>query len=302
MSTDFNTITDDLKTSFRLAWKNALSFFLANLGLIVVMVFILAAVAAPMGLLLLAALNSGFTWPSIVTISSWFLANPLALLALGFLVVAPLIGLIQIVTGSTYGMSKEVVDTGDTNAETAFSYLRHKFLAFAAAGVVYTAIVLLPPATVVVAVTFYLNYQFVGLTAQLLSIFIFVWVFTTSGLTSMVLPAIVSGKGVQDAFKESFRLATQQFERVFGVYTAIFLLAVGSFAPIIIWAMTALVAFPPFVVLLPQLAVVVTWTLIAAFLWLLLLIPMARIAYVKVYTELNGGQVAVQAPPEIPMI
>ncbi|MHA1902517.1 MAG: hypothetical protein ACXADL_01155 [Candidatus Thorarchaeota archaeon] len=302
MSTDFNTITDDLKTSFRLAWKNALSYFLANLGLIVVMVLIIAVAAVPVTLVALAAYNYGFTWPSMGAIATWTIANPWALLAIGFLVVAPLIGLIQIVTGSTYGMSKEVVDTGDTNAETAFSYLRHKFLAFAAAGVVYTAIVLLPPATVVVAVTGYLNYQFVGLTAQLLSIFIFVWVFTTSGLTSMVLPAIVSGKGVQDAFKESFRLATQRFERVFGVYTAIFLLAVGSFAPIIIWAMSALVAFPPFVVLLPQLAVVATWTLIAAFLWLLLLIPMARIAYVKVYTELNGGQVAVQAPPEIPMI
>jgi hypothetical protein len=47
MSTTFGTILDDMKTSTKLAWKSMLSYFLANLGMLIVMALLVGVVAIP---------------------------------------------------------------------------------------------------------------------------------------------------------------------------------------------------------------------------------------------------------------
>jgi hypothetical protein len=128
-----------------------------------------------------------------------------------------------------------------------------------------------------------------------------VWIFMTLGLCAMVFPAIVNGAGVQEAFKESYRLATQQFERVFGLLAAVVSLAALMFAPVIIWGLLI-----PFGYLIPPInpatIAVMSWTVVAAFLWLLVLLPMTIIAFVKVYHELTGKAIATQPVPDVPII
>ncbi|MFW9769739.1 MAG: hypothetical protein ACFFEM_13035, partial [Candidatus Thorarchaeota archaeon] len=128
---------------------------------------------------------------------------------------------------------------------------------------------------------------------QLLTISTFVWVFITAGLTSMVFPAVSSGKGVQEAVKESYSLATRYFDRVYGLQSAILLLLVISFGPMIVWGITQAPFIPPYLMTFgPVLAALTLWTVVSAFLWLFLFLPMVRIAWVKVYQELTGGPVA----------
>jgi hypothetical protein len=132
------------------------------------------------------------------------------------------------------------------------------------------------------------------------------WVFITVGFCAMVFPAVINGKGVQEAFKESFNLAINRFDRVFGLLCAVFLLAAIMFSPLLVGGIAMMVSpeitmtlFHPFH---PLFAGVMVWTVLSAFLWLLLLLPMTIIAFVKVYTELTGGQVAAPSTPDMPIV
>ncbi|TFG96890.1 hypothetical protein E4H12_10020, partial [Candidatus Thorarchaeota archaeon] len=296
MSTTLNTIFNDMKTSLKQAYGSTLSYFLANLGMIIVMVLLAIVIAIPVGIVAFFALAplTDATWTAM---SAWVEANPLVIGSIGILIIVPVVALFLVVSGAIYGMSYELVTTGETKAETAFSYLKRKFLTFFSTGVILTIFVVLPP-TIVWALTSYaMGYVITSPISTLLTIFTFVWIFITAGLTSMVWPAVVSGKGVQDAFKESYSLALQYFDRVFGVLTAIVLLLAATFGPMIIEALAMVQFVPPMTMMyliLPAMLGIALWTVISVFLWRLLFLPMVRIAWTRVYQELSGGKIASQ--------
>jgi hypothetical protein len=301
MSTDFTTIYNDMKSSLKLARSKMLTYFLANLGMLFVIVGMLAIVAIPVGLAVWA-MGPAY-WHSIgPSMASWAASNPLAVGGIALLFIIPFVSLFLIVVGSIYGMSKDLVATGDTRAEAAFSWFRRKFLTFAGAGVMLTIVIVIPPLTVSGLVSIALNYTVTGLPAQLLAVFTFVWVFITVGLCANVFPAITYGKGVQDAFKESFKLATTRFERVFGLLVGIILLALITFGPAIVWGLwhAYTMTLPPLID--PISIAVMAWSAIAAFLWLLLFLPMTIIAFTKVYAELTGGEIATPSTPNVPLV
>ena len=302
MSTTFGTILDDMKTSAKLAWKSMLSYFLAGLGMLIVMVILAGIIAIPV-LLVVLAFPGLFTEATMTALTNWAVANPLLFGGIGILILIPIISLFLVVSGSIYGMSHDLVTKGETKAELAFSYLRHKFLSFAGTGAVLTIIVAVPPVVVWGLTSYAMGYAITAPIAYVLTAFTFVWVYLTAGLTSMVWPAVASGKGVQDAFKESFSLSRQYFDRVYGVLTAIVLLLAATFGPLII-AVLAMIPFVPPVTLavFPALVGVAIYTVIMVFLWLLLFLPMVRIAWVKVYQELTGGEVATQSVVDMPIV
>ncbi|MGY5859927.1 MAG: hypothetical protein RTU63_11210 [Candidatus Thorarchaeota archaeon] len=304
MSTTFNTILDDMKTSLRQAYGSALSFFLANLGMVIVVAILAMAIAIPVAIVAVFAFVP-LSEASMIAMGEWATANPLAIGGLGILILIPLVSMFLVVSGSIYGMSHQLVTTGETKAETAFSYLKRKFLTFFGTGAILTIIVLLPPIIVWGLTSYAMGFAVTVPVSTILSAFTFVWVFLTAGLTSMVWPAVVSGKGVQEAFKESFSLATKYFDRVFGLLTAIVLLLVATFGPVIIAAFAmASFAIPitMFSPMIPALIGAALWAVLSAFLWLLLFLPMVRIAWVRVYQELTGGTIASQIPAEVPLV
>jgi len=294
MSTSFNTVYDDMKSSLKLAWKSMLSYFLANLGMVIVVAILAGLIAIPIlgvAFVALAPLSEA----SMIAFADWAFANPLAVGSLGILALVLVVSLLMVVSGSIYGMSYDLVTTGETKAEAAFSYLRHKFLTYAGTGAILTIIVIVPPVIAWGFTAYAMGMTVTGLASQLLTIFTFVWVFITAGLTSMVFPAVSSGKGVQESFKESYSLATRYFDRVFGVLVAIVLLLVITFGPIIVWSISLVaIGTVPVLAFGPTLVALMIWTVVFAFLWLLLFLPMVRITWVKVYQDLTGGKVATQ--------
>ena len=112
-----------------------LSYFLADLGMLAFIVLVLVVVAIPIVAVLVAIGPAGLAAfaQSMANIST---VNPLALSLGVYLLLIPFLTIAFVVIGSIYGMSKEVVETGKTSAESAFSYLRHHFLSFAGAGVI----------------------------------------------------------------------------------------------------------------------------------------------------------------------
>ncbi|MGD9397861.1 MAG: hypothetical protein PVJ05_15600 [Candidatus Thorarchaeota archaeon] len=301
MSTTFGTILDDMKTSAKLAWKSMLSYFLANLGMLIVMVILAGIIAIPVLVVVWVTL-APFTDATMTALANWATANPLLLGGLGVLVLIPVVSLFMVVSGSIYGMSHELVTKGETKAEHAFSYLRHKFLSFAGTGAVITIIVIVPPVIAWGLTSYAMGYAITAPVTYLLTAFTFVWVYFTAGLTSLVFPAVASGKGVQDAFKESFSLSRQYFDRVYGVLTAIVLLLAATFGPIIIAALAMVPFVPPVTIALVPFAGVLVYTVVMVFLWLLLFLPMVRISWVKVYQELTGGEIATQSVVDMPIV
>jgi len=305
MSTTFNTILNDMKTSLRQAYGSALSYFLANLGLLIVVAIIAAFVAIPVLIVAFIAL-SPLTEASMAAMSAWAMANPLVIGGLVVLVMIPIVAFFLTVTGSIYGMTHSLVTKGETKAETAFSYLQHKFLPFMGAGALLTIIVLLPPVIAWGLTSYAMGYMISTIASVPLTIFTFVWVYLTSGLTATVFPAVVNGKPVLDAFKESYSLATKYFDRIFGLLTAIVLLLAATFGPVVVAGLAmAYTVIPPISVfspIVPALAGVALWTVISVFLWLFLFLPMVRIAWTRVYQELTGGTIASQVPVEVPIV
>jgi hypothetical protein len=302
MSTTFGTIYDDLKTSAKLAWKSMLSYFLANLGMLIVMAILLGIVAIPV-LITVWVVFAPFTDATMTALSTWATANPLLVGGVALLVLIPIVSMFLVVSGSIYGMSYDLVTKGETKAELAFSHFRHKFLSFFGTGAVLTIIVLLPPTIAWGLTSIAMGYTITAPATYLLTTFTFVWVYITAGLTSMVWPAVASGKGVQEAFKESFSLSIQYFDRVYGVLTAIVLLLAATVGPVVILGL----AYAPFMISLSMpfislFAVVGIYTVVMVFLWLLLFLPMVRIAWVKVYQELTGGEIATQSVVDMPIV
>ena len=272
--------------------------------MIIVVILLAIAIAIPVGIVAFFAL-APFSEASFAAMSAWATANPLVIGGVVVLVLIPLVSMFLVVSGSIYGMSYELVTTGETKAETAFSYLKRKFLTFFATGVMFTIFVVLPPTIVWGLTSYSMGYVVPSAVTTLLTIFTFVWVFITAGLTSMVWPAVVSGKGVQDAFKESYSLSTRYFDRIFGFLTAIVLLLVVTFGPMIIAAFAMVQVVPPITMLSPLLPAVLgvaLWTVVAVFLWLLLFLPMVRIGWTRIYQELTGGTIASQIPAEVPIV
>jgi hypothetical protein len=302
MSTTFGTILDDMKTSTKLAWKSMLSYFLANLGMLIVMAILIGIVAIPVLVLVWVAF-APFSEATMTALATWATANPLLLGSIGVLVLIPVISLFLVVSGAIYGMSHDLVTKGETKAELAFSYLRHKFLSFAGTGAILTIIVIIPPVIAWGLTSYAMGYAIATPATYLLTAFTFVWVYLTAGLTSLVWPAVASGKGVQEAVKESFSLSRQYFDRVYGVLTAIVLLLAATFGPMIVAALAMIPFVPPVtMVFAPIFVGVMVYTVIMVFLWLLLFLPMVRIAWVKVYQELTGGKIATQSVVDMPIV
>jgi hypothetical protein len=304
MSTTFGTILNDMKTSAKLAWKSMLSYFLANLGMLIVMVILVGIILIPIALVAWAVL-APLSEAQMTALAQWAYANPLVIGGLGVIILIPVASLFMVVSGSIYGMSHDLVTKGETKAELAFSYFRHKFLSFAGAGAILTIIVVLPPVLAWGLTSYAMGYTITAPTNYLLTAFTFVWLYLTAGLTSLVWPAVVSGKGVQAAFKESFSLSRQYFDRVYGVLTAIVLLIAITFGPMIVAGVAIALTLPPVIVtsaFLPILAGVGLYTVVMVFLWLLLFLPTVRIAWVRVYQELTGGEIATQSVVDMPIV
>jgi hypothetical protein len=302
MSTTFGTIFDDLKTSTKLAWKSMLSYFLANLGMLIVMTILVVIVAIPIAIVAWAVL-APMSQATMIAMAEWANANPLVVGSLGILFLIPVVSLFLVVSGSIYGMSHDLVTKGETKAELAFSYFRHKFLSFFATGAILTIIVLLPPVIAWGLTSLAMGYTITAPATYLLTAFTFVWLYFTAGLTSMVWPAVASGKGVQDAFKESFSLSIQYFDRIYGVLTAIVLLLAATFGPIILLGLSLAPTLTGVTMaILPAIAIVGLYTVVMVFLWLLLFLPMVRIAWIKVYQELTGGKIATQSVVDMPIV
>ncbi|MGY5852213.1 MAG: hypothetical protein RTU92_01445 [Candidatus Thorarchaeota archaeon] len=304
MSTNFNTIIDDLKASYRLASNNILTYLLANIGMMILLVLMLVVIAVPLAIVLVFSIGPNPAYW--VAVGSWWAtvgtANPWGIGGLALLFLVPFIAALFVVVGTIYGVSKQLVATGQTKAEYAFTYFRHKFFTFFGAGLLLTVIIILPVIVMWGSASILAGYMISNELSLLLSAVSFVWVFLTVGFCANVFPAITYGAGVIEAFKESFDLATERFDRVFGLLSGVISLFALSFGPVIILGLLTPTLTTMGAFFNPITGIVLAWTVIAAVLWFLVFLPMTIIAFVRVYADMTGKEIATPAMPAIPIL
>ncbi|MFW9788316.1 MAG: hypothetical protein ACFFE2_07300 [Candidatus Thorarchaeota archaeon] len=243
----FQTLLDDLKISIRFAMKNVISYVLAIFGVFIVTFILIAIVAAfvfvPM--FLTPGGIEGFTiWAE--SFNTWNTANGLTIATGIFLLALPFVAPFFVATGALFGMSREIVESEGTSAEGVFTWYRKKFFSLAGGGIMVFLFILGPVMLVIIGgVALFgdqiLNLAFIGggtigSMNPILAALGVVWFTFSSGLMTMMFPAIIDGHSVIAAAKKSVSMGIKYFDRVFGVWLSYIILILALIAPLILMA------------------------------------------------------------------
>ena len=115
----------------------------------------------------------------------------------------------------------------------------------------------------------------------LLSALLLVWITISSGLMTMLFPAIIDGHSVIEATKTSVRMGIDYFDRVFGVWLA----NVG----VILLGLTPVLAVPfTFGIGMPSLMIMAVYAIPMAFILVFVALPALSICLTRVYMILSA--------------
>ncbi|MFX1578329.1 MAG: hypothetical protein ACFFBJ_01695 [Promethearchaeota archaeon] len=287
----FQTILDDLKISIRFATKNVISYVLAIFGVFIV-TFILIALVAALVFIPIFLIPGGFetfmiwteSFNSLDAASGFTLAIGIFLIALPF--VAPFF----VATGALFGMSREIVESEGTSAEGVFTWYRKKFFSLAGGGIMLFLFILGPVLLVIAGgVALFgeqiLNLAFIGGGSMnpLLSALAVIWFVLSTGLMTMLFPAIIDGHSVIDATKISLSMSIKYFDRVFGAWLSYILLIVALVSPMIVMA-------TPFVIenFVPAMIPLGIYGVIMILFLAFILLPALSIGLTRVYMILSA--------------
>ncbi|MFW9967083.1 MAG: hypothetical protein ACFFEA_08005 [Candidatus Thorarchaeota archaeon] len=284
---------DDVKASYGHLRTKFLSFILALLGMFVLVFVIFAIVTIPIAavLWLMAGGVENFVevWAQdVISFFAPYMATGdlLLILVLGVVILIPLFAITEWVLGSLYGMSKDIVVSGGTTAEGAFTWFRRKAGAFLSTGAILAVIVLGPVAAIGYPISWFYGFSIPIEVSRVIGIIGFVWIFILLGFLRMYLPAVADDVGAIDGVKRSFSLVKNNFGRVFTAWTIYFILLAIWFIPILVWGfMQTGVPVPPTDITF-WLAVAVAG--IGAFVDLLIILPMMFLGMTAIYHDIKG--------------
>ena len=240
----FRTILDDLKISYKFALKNVISYILAIIGVFIAAGILLVVVAAIFFVPFLFAIGGieGFTiWAE--SFGAWSVTEGVNIAAGIFLFALPFIAPIFVAIGALFGVSREIVESEGTTAEGVFVWFKRKFFSLAGGGIMLFMFIMGPIILISIGAVFLfgdqvLNIAFIGYgTANslnpVLSALLLVWFVISSGLMTMLFPAIIDGLPVFEATKRSIRMGIDYFDRVFGVWIANILVLLVILLPVL---------------------------------------------------------------------
>ncbi len=244
----FQTLLDDLKISIRFALRNVISYVLAIIGVFLVTIILIAIVAAFV-FVPIAISPGGFevftTWAE--SFNEWSLAGGVTIATGIFLMVLPFVAPFFVAIGALFGMAREIVESEGTSAEGVFTWYKKKFFSLAGGGIVLFLFILGPVMVVILGLVALfgeqiLNIAFIGVgSTSTMNPLIFalavIWFTMSTGLMTMLLPAIIDGYSVIEATKKSIRMGIQYFDRVFGIWISYILLILVLVAPLFIMAL-----------------------------------------------------------------
>jgi len=289
----------DVKESYGLLKGRFLSYLLAIIGMIFVLFVLFAIITLPIGI---AYWAMGLGTPGAHFIDVWvndvllfwvpFVSgggNLAVLLTTVFLVIVlPVFALAEWVLGAVYGMSKDIVTTGESSAEGAFGWLRKKAGSFLVTGIIVAVIVMGPIGVVSYLVSWYFGFTVPWELTWPLLIVLVLYIYTFLGVLRMYIPAVADDMGVIDGLKRSVSLVKSNFGRIFGAWTIYFVLFFIWFLPLIIWGGLQGIPGPWPGSNSPEFWLSVGLAGIGALLDLLVFFPMMILGMTRIYHDIKG--------------
>lgn len=287
----FQTLLDDLKISIRFAMRNVISYVLAIIGVFLVTFILIGIVAALIFIpifIVPGGFNSFVLWTE--SFNTWDAASGLTIATGIFLIALPFVAPFFVATGALFGMSREIVESEGTSAEGVFTWYRKKFFSLAGGGIMLFLFILGPIMLVIAAgVALFgeqiLNLAFIGGGGMnpMISALGVVWIILSTGLMTMLFPAIIDGYSVIEATKKSISMGIKYFDRVFGTWLSFLIFITVIMAPMMLFANPFL--WESFI---PAMIVVGIYALVAIFFLAFVGLPALSIGLTRVYMILSA--------------
>ncbi|MGY5879971.1 MAG: hypothetical protein RTV31_06950 [Candidatus Thorarchaeota archaeon] len=222
-----SAMSKDLYIGFKFAVKHFLSYFLAMLGIllltIIMVIVVLLFVVVP--LVLFVGLPTIITWIAIFSIEVGTLEGTV-FIAIILLIVLPILGPFFVAYGSLYGMSREIIESEATSAESAFSWYRKRGLSLAGGGMIHFLVSLAPFLIAIYAIFATPIPVPTDETLRMILPVGFIWVILSNGMLSLTFPGIIDGLSAAGAAKRSVRLCCRSPGRVLGSWS-VFVTLIG---------------------------------------------------------------------------
>jgi len=231
-------ILKDFEVGFKLAAKNFLSYSLAMIGIIFVTVVLLVLILLFILVPLIITLGIPFLISLVIFFEETFsTATQLSLVTLILLLILPILGPFFIALGSLFGMSREVVESDGTYAESAFSWYRKKALSLVGGGMIHFLVTLAPFIVAFIGIAYPAWNPPTNAQLRIILPLGVLWVYLINGMLSLTFPGIIDGHSAIRAAARSVRLTAQYPGRVLGAWTIMFLIVgipivslIGEFA------------------------------------------------------------------------
>ncbi|MHA2208553.1 MAG: hypothetical protein ACXABV_05235 [Candidatus Thorarchaeota archaeon] len=291
-------LVEDLKVSFKFAFKNIISFLLGMIGVLIVTGIVMGVVFGIIAIPLLIYYGGFAGFVALfenlgIALSSAFTAgglpNPAGILflILGITIIAsPMFTAV----GALFGMGREIVESAGTSAEGVFTWYRKKFFSLAGGGIVLFLFVLAPIFLVWWAFSSVFGLTITGIPAAVLTTISGFWIVFSLGLLSMLFPAIIDNLSVVQATKTSIRMSLKYFDRVFSLWLAL----LGILGALLVPLVTAI----PLGMSDVGLMVMAVYAIPAGIFLVLIWLPALAIALSRVYMILSGIEPSVEEKTE----
>ncbi len=215
-----SAMSKDLYLGFKFAVKHFLSYFLAMLGIllltIIMVIVVLLFVVVP--LVLFVGVPAFIVWVTTFSVEVGTLEGTI-FIAIILLLVLPILGPFFVAYGSLYGMSREIIESEVTSAESAFSWYRKRALSLAGGGMIHFLISLAPFLIAIYAIFATPIPIPTDETLRMILPVGFIWVILSNGMLSLTFPGIIDGLSAAGAAKRSVRLCCRSPGRVLGSWS-----------------------------------------------------------------------------------
>ena len=282
-----SALSRDIYLGFKFALKHFLSYFLAMLGIVlltvVMVIVVLLFVVVP--LVIFVGIPTLIVWITSFSIQVGTLEG-IMLIVIILMIVMPILGPFFMALGSMYGMSREIIESETTSAESAFTWYKKKALSLAGGGMIHFLVSLAPFMIAIWAI--FATAITVPTNAELRLILPIgvIWIILSNGMLSLTFPGIIDGLSAASAAKRSVRQCCRSPGRVLGAWS-VYAILIG--VPIM-----TLLDDPLFdwMQIIPS-AYLEPYTLIIALLLLFVVLPAMTITFSRIYLILTAQDEAV---------
>ncbi len=276
-------------------WDNKRGFIMIMLRMLVLALVLYVGLSA---VVVFVGTTLG-VWPdtsagmteAFANMSAWWEGNPLAAMGVyntrvAMFNVVFFFSLFLSLSG-VFGISKEVVESAGTFAETIISWIKMRLVPFLFAALVVTLVGIVPAMAIGLVFPMSLGTPLPSPYPVFVGAFMFTVIFFTLGMTIMIFPAMAAGRPLVAGLKEGIGLTLDNFVAVFSRWALLLVMLALWPLPRLVWNEVTSGATPQDMAA----SLLSAWGILYGCAVLFFLLPLMTLVLSRLYARLTGNQV-----------